>query len=104
MRTLEFLLWSVTAIWAMLKVLDRGGLRRDVAFGIGAIVIAILHAWFEGARFHLVPTYVMAAALLFFSSWRRRSPAVSRSWSVRLLFGVPVVLFMAVAGLLPTLF
>jgi predicted dienelactone hydrolase len=101
---LEFLLWSVTAIWAMLKVLDRGGLRRDVAFGIGAIVIAILHAWFEGARFHLVPTYVMVAALLFFSSWRRRSPAMSRRWSVRLLFGVPVVLFVAVAGLLPNLF
>lgn len=104
MRTLELLLWAVTAFWAVLKVIDRGGVRRDAAFGAAAVVIAILHACFEGVRFHLVPTYAMTVALLLLSIWPRRSHAMLRRWSVRLLLGVPVAAFAAVAALLPTLF
>ena len=96
----------MTALWAGWWLVRRPG--RGVNGVLSAVValVATLHVGFEGARFHMAPTYLLGSCLAGLSHWAagfRNRRWRSRLW-VRAAVGLPVILFVVVAAALPTVF
>jgi predicted dienelactone hydrolase len=105
MRTFEGLLWLIVSGWALFRLVRRTTWRADVAFCIASLTLACLQMTLEGVRFHLWPTYALAGALMGLSILqRKRMPVNVMRWRGRVLLGIPLLVFIAAAGLLPVLF
>jgi len=105
MRTFEMVLWTVTAAWALAAAWWHLP-RRALVSGAAAMLVAVaLQLAIEGARFHMLPTYGLAAGLVLVSGtrWRSRRETGVSAWR-RAARGVPVAALTAIAAALPLLF
>lgn len=106
MRTFEVLLWLVSSTWAACWVAWRPSRRLDVGFTSVSLLITAVHLLTEGARFHMLPTYLLVAGSLAVTA-RRAQPQTgqlpSGRWA-RVIVGAVLTTWIAAAGVLPTLF
>ncbi len=106
MRTFEMLLWMVSSAWGAWWVVRHPDRGINAGFASASLLIAALHVAIEGARFHMVPTYVLMAGLFALAVRRARSGSDqqrSRRWA-RVAVGMPVAAWIAAAVALPMLF
>jgi|KBSMisStaDraftv2_1062788.scaffolds.fasta_scaffold07621_3 predicted dienelactone hydrolase len=106
MRTFEVLLWLANSTWAAWWVVGRPSRRIGVGFTTVSLLITAVHLLTEGARFHMLPTYLLMAGVLAVTA--RRTPSRgeqlrSGRWA-RVASGIAVAGWITVAGVLPLLF
>jgi predicted dienelactone hydrolase len=104
MRTLEVMVWAACAAWMMWRVVGKpAGRANMLAAGI-VVAIVVAQIAIEGARFHLGPLYLTAAALVALAAIPRTRAAAFASCRWRLASGATAALVLAVAAGLPSLF
>jgi dienelactone hydrolase len=103
MRTFELLLWTTAAAWLAVRIVRPAKPIANLVFGSVAAVLVVVHTTIEGARFHMVPTYMIAAALAA-GSIPRAERRASASCRRRLVLAVPFLAAVVVSGLLPSWF
>jgi predicted dienelactone hydrolase len=106
MRTFEALLWLLSSTWAAGSVVGRPSRRTNVGFMSASFLITALHLLVEGARFHMMPTYLLLAGVLAVTGWRSRSPRDQRRSGLlaRVVVGTALAAWIAAAGALPMFF
>lgn len=106
MRTLEALLWLMSAsgmAWWLVRRPPRWVSQGLVA---GLLLVLVLHLAVEGARFHMIPSYGLAAMVIVLALRRRTSAAARPRWPrwARVSLSVPLAAVLAAAAALPFLF
>jgi len=106
MRTVELLLWLVSSTWAATWILWRPSRRIDVGFTSATLLIAAVHLLTEGARFHLLPTYLMMVGSLVVTGRRAlsRREQLQPGRLARVAAGTALASWIGVAGVLPVFF
>jgi predicted dienelactone hydrolase len=106
MRTFEALLWLVSSAWAACWIIRRPSLRINVVISSTSLVIAAIHLVTEGARLHMVPTYLLLAGEFTVTAWRASSQRERRRSSLlaRMTAGTALAAWIAAAGALPMFF
>jgi predicted dienelactone hydrolase len=103
MRTFEIALWIMGAGWAGWELARPLSRRVRMCLGALSLVAALLHGGVEGARFHMIPTYVLTASLV---AAGLNAPAARKRWPrwVRAALGIPLAVFVVIGAALPTIF
>jgi hypothetical protein len=96
MRTFELSLWLAGVCWSVWRLAGCVSRRSNAAFLVLTAIGAVLHTAFEGARFHMVPTYVVIAALVALTG---RDPAVPRRRRLWLVIPSTALFFLAAIAL-----
>lgn len=97
MRTLEALSWIIAVAgiaWWLLRPPPR---RAHAGLVLGWIVVATAQMALEGARVHLIPSYVLGAGLAGAAAWRA-------SRRTRAVLAAPAVVLAALGVALPAMF
>jgi predicted dienelactone hydrolase len=108
MRTLELLIWIVTALWGGWSIARPPARLVHVTFGVVVALMGFLHLALEGARFQMLPAYGLGVVLALVAVIQRM-PVLrpARPGRSRVKLAAATVAFasaLLVAGSLPTVF
>ena len=106
MRALEVSIWVAVAMWAVWMLSDRRLRTVDVTLGAATVALTFAHAFLDGVRMQMVPSYVLTLGLgamtVIRCRWNR--PRRIRARALRVAAAVLVVTWLAIGGVLPAMF